>query len=198
VLAVAVVLAAAWHLKGVDFGLANQVTLLRTGLACLAAGALLAGSDGSYVGWSVAGVVALALSLDAVDGWLARRLGLASPFGARFDLEIDALMILILSLLVWQSGRAGIWVLAIGGMRYAFVALAMIWRPARQPLPPRWRRKAVCALIGVLLLLAILPPTPPGLAAAAAALALASQAVSFGIDLRWLGRLRGTASVKAA
>jgi len=186
VLAVAVVLAAAWHLKGMDFGLANQVTLLRTGLACLVAGALLAGSDDAYVSWSVAGVAGLALSLDAVDGWLARRLGLASPFGARFDLEIDALMILILALLTWQSGRAGIWVLAIGGMRYAFVALALIWPPARRPLPPRWRRKAVCALIGVMLLIAILPPTPLWLAGAGAALALVSQLASFAVDLVWL------------
>ncbi len=189
VLAATVVLAAAWHLGGMNFGLANQVTLLRTGLACLVAGALLA-CDGAYVSWSVAGVVGLALSLDAVDGWLARRLGLASPFGARFDLEIDALMILILSLLVWLSGRAGIWALAIGGMRYGFVVLAMIWPPARQPLPPRWRRKAVCALIGVLLLIAILPPIPPWLAGAAAALALLSQLASFGSDLAWLAGLR--------
>jgi phosphatidylglycerophosphate synthase len=198
VVAATVVLAAAWHLKGMNFGLANQVTLLRTGLACLVAGALLAAADGAYVSWSVAGVVGLALSLDAVDGWLARRLGLASPFGARFDLEIDALLILILALLVWQSGRAGVWVLAIGGMRYGFVALGMIWPPGRRPLPPRWRRKAVCALIGILLLVAILPPTPLWLAGAAAALALLSQLASFAIDLAWLGGLRGTASAEPA
>ena len=36
-----------------------------------------------------AALVAAALSLDAVDGWLARRCGVASRFGARFDLEVD-------------------------------------------------------------------------------------------------------------
>jgi phosphatidylglycerophosphate synthase len=190
VLAAAVVLAAAWHLGGMNFGLANQVTLLRTGLACLVASALLVG-DGAHLSWSVAAVVGLALSLDAVDGWLARRLGLASAFGARFDLEIDALMILILALLVWLSGRAGIWALAIGAMRYVFVALAMIWPPARQPLPPSWRRKAVCALIGVLLLIAILPPVPAWLAGAATALALLSQLASFGSDVAWQAGSRG-------
>ena len=94
VLAVAVAIAAACHLKGSGFGLANQITLLRTGLVCLVGGALLGGAAASS--WSLAAVIAIALSLDAVDGWFARRLGLASRFGARFDLEVDALLILIL------------------------------------------------------------------------------------------------------
>jgi phosphatidylglycerophosphate synthase len=183
VLAAAVAITAAWHLNGRGFGLANQVTLLRTGLVCLVGGALL---GGARVSWSLAGVIGLALALDAVDGWLARRLGLSSRFGARFDLEIDAMMMLILSALVWQTGRADAWVLAIGGMRYAFVALGMIWPAARRPLPPSWRRKTVCAAIGVLLLICLLPPTPPWLAHGGAALALVGQLASFAIDLAWL------------
>jgi phosphatidylglycerophosphate synthase len=186
VLAMVVAIAAAWHLHGRGFGLANQVTLARTGLVCLAGGALLGGGAG--VSWSLAGVIGIALALDAVDGWFARRLGLASRFGARFDLEIDALMILILSVLIWQTGQAGLWVLAIGGMRYAFVALGMIWSAARRPLPPSFRRKTVCAVIGVLLLICLLPPTPPWLAHGVAALALISQLASFAIDLAWLRR----------
>src|SRR5687767_10530067 len=71
------------------FGLANQVTLLRSGLVCLVGGALLA--SGQALGWTLAGLIAVALALDAVDGWLARRLQLVSSFGARFDLEVDAL-----------------------------------------------------------------------------------------------------------
>ena len=185
VLAVAVAIAAAWHLNGRGFGIANQVTLLRTGLVCLVGGALL---GGARVSWSLAGVIGIALALDAVDGWFARRLGLASRFGARFDLEIDALMILILSVLVSQTGRAGLWVLAIGGMRYAFVALSRIWPAARRPLPPSLRRKTVCAVLGVLLLICLLPSTPPWLAHGAAALALISQLTSFAIDLAWLRR----------
>jgi len=186
VLAVAVAIAAAWHLGGRDFGLANQVTLLRTGLVCLVGSTLLAG--GAQPSWSLAAVIGIALALDAVDGWFARRLGLASRFGARFDLETDALMILILSLLLWRTGQAGLWVLAIGGMRYAFVALGMVWPAARRPLPPSLRRKTVCAVIGVLLLLCLLPATPPWLAGGLAALALLSQLASFAVDLVWLRR----------
>jgi phosphatidylglycerophosphate synthase len=186
VLAVVVVIAAAWHLGGRHFGLANQVTLLRTGLLCLVGSALLGG--GARLSWSLAAVTGLALALDAVDGWFARRFGLASRFGARFDLEIDALMLLILALLVWQTGRAGLWVLAIGGMSYAFVALGMLWPAGRRPLPPSLRRKTVCAVIGVLLLICLLPATPPWLAGGLAALALLSQVASFAVDLVWLRR----------
>jgi phosphatidylglycerophosphate synthase len=189
VLAMAVAIAAAWHLNGRGFGLANQITLARTGLVCLAGSALLGGVG---VSWSLAGVIALALALDAVDGWFARRLGLASRFGARFDLEIDALMILILSVLAWQTGRADAWVLAIGGMRYAFVMLGIIWPAARRPLPPSFRRKAVCAVLGALLLICLLPPTPVWLAHGVAALALTSQLASFAIDLAWLRRRAAT------
>jgi phosphatidylglycerophosphate synthase len=193
VLAAAVATAAAWHLKGRGFGLANHITLLRTGLICLIGGALLGGAS---LSWSLASVIALALSLDAVDGWLARRLGLVSRFGARFDLEIDALMMLVLSVVVWQTGRADIWVLTIGGMRYGFVGLGMIWPAARRPLPPSFRRKAVCAALGVLLLICLLPPIPPWLASGAAALALLSQVASFAIDLVWL-RWRAAAELPA-
>ena len=60
--------------------------------------------------------------LDGVDGWLARRHRIASAFGARFDMEIDALLILALSVLAWRHEKAGAWVVASGLLRYAFVA----------------------------------------------------------------------------
>ena len=94
-------------------------------------------------------LIAVALSLDAVDGWLARRLGLASRFGARFDLEIDALLLLILALLVWQADRVGAWVLVIGLLRYAFVAAGLARGPGcATPLPPSRRRQTVCVRAG--------------------------------------------------
>ena len=48
--------------------------------------------------------------------WMAGAPGRDRPssFGARFDMETDAAFILILSVLVWQHGKAGAWVL---GMR---------------------------------------------------------------------------------
>ena len=118
------------------FGIANQVTLLRAGLVCLAGGALLAGGPTASPGWSLAALVATALSLDAVDGLFARRLGLASRFGARFDLEVDAFLILVLALLVWQAGKVGPWVLAIGLLRYFFVLAGWLLPWLRQAAAP--------------------------------------------------------------
>src|ERR1700722_14469309 len=67
-------------------------------------------------------IATVALVLDGVDGWLARRCGEASEFGARFDMETDALLILGIATLAWHFDKAGPWILAAGWMRYMFVA----------------------------------------------------------------------------
>lgn len=174
------------------FGVANQVTLLRAGLVCLAGSALMPGGASSISGWSLVGLVAAALSLDAVDGWLARRLRVASGFGARFDLEIDALLILILALLVWRTGAVGPWVLAIGLMRYVFVVASWLFPTLRQPLPPSWRRQAVCVQQGITLLMCLLPSIGSLLANVSAGLALLALLASFAADLIYLVRVSGT------
>ena len=170
------------------FGIANQVTLLRAGMVCLAGGALLAGGPTASPGWSLAALVATALSLDAVDGLLARRLGLASRFGARFDLEVDALLILVLALLVWQAGKVGPWVLAIGLLRYLFVLAGWLLPWLRRPLPPSRRRQAVCVQQGVTLVLCLLPPVGTLLASLLAGLALAALLASFAADIIYMAR----------
>ena len=180
------------------FGIANQVTLLRAGLVCLASGALLAGGSSSASEWSLVVLVAAALSLDAADGWLARRLRLASGFGARFDLEIDAWLILVLALLVWQSGRVGPWVVAIGLLRYVFV-LASWYLPAlRGLLPPSRRRQVVCVQQSVTLLVCLLPPVGNLFANVAAGLALLALLASFASDIIYLVRIRRSPTVIGA
>jgi phosphatidylglycerophosphate synthase len=170
------------------FGLANQVTLLRAGLVCLVGGALLASGHAPSMSWSLAALIAAALGLDAVDGWLARRLRLVSAFGARFDVEVDALLLLILALLVWQAQQVAAWVLAIGLLRYGFVLAGRLLPWLNAPLPPSRRRKAICAQQGITLLVCLLPPATPALASAAAAVALATLVASFALDVSWLTR----------
>jgi phosphatidylglycerophosphate synthase len=170
------------------FGLANQVTLLRSGLICLVGGVLLASGHTPSMGWSLPGLIAVALALDALDGWLARRLRLVSAFGARFDVEVDALLLLILALLVWQADRVGAWVLAIGLLRYGFAAAGFLYPWLRQPLAPSFRRKAVCVLQGLTLLFCLLPPVAVPVASVAAAFALVALVLSFATDVRWLAR----------
>ncbi|GAA3292867.1 hypothetical protein GCM10020295_13250 [Streptomyces cinereospinus] len=134
------------------FGPANRVTL---GRATLAGGvtALVADSfAGSPPVAPLVGLTAVALVLDGVDGRVARRTGTSSAFGARFDMEVDAFLILVLS--VYVSMELGPWVLLIGGMRYAFVAAARFLPWLDAPLPPSTARKAVAAVQGVFLLVA--------------------------------------------
>jgi phosphatidylglycerophosphate synthase len=188
VLGVVVALAASARLGRGPFGLANQVTLLRAGLVCLVGGALLASGEGPSVSWSLAGLIAAALALDGLDGWLARRLRLISAFGARFDVEVDALLLLILAILVWQADRVGAWVLAIGLLRYAFVLAGVLLPWLRASLPPSRRRKVICLQQGITLLLCLLPPIPPAIASVAAAFALICLILSFVVDVVRLAR----------
>ncbi|PZF94244.1 CDP-alcohol phosphatidyltransferase family protein, partial [Micromonospora deserti] len=133
-------------------------------------------------------LTAVALALDAVDGWVARRTGTVSALGARFDMEVDAFLILVLSLHV--APLVGGWVFAIGAMRYAFVAAGWALPWLRRPLPARYWRKVVAAAQGVLLLVAAGGVLPPRWAAVVAAVALALLVESFGRDVRWLWRHR--------
>jgi phosphatidylglycerophosphate synthase len=134
------------------------------------------------------GLSALALSLDAVDGWVARRTGTVTPLGARFDMEVDAFLILVLSVFVYRT--FGPWVLAIGLARYVYVAAGWLWPWLREVPPERHWRKTVAAIQGVVLTTAAahLLPTPVVVIALVVALALLAE--SFGRDVWWLRQRR--------
>lgn len=181
---------AALHLGNRAFGAANLVTSLRGALAALLGGLLLA-RPGAAVAWFAVAVTVPSLVLDGVDGALARRRGLASPFGARFDMEIDALTILILSALAWRFDRAGAWVLLSGLARYVFVAAAMLWPWLGRPLPPSRRRQAACVVQAATLVACVAPVVPAAAAAGIAALGLAGLIASFSLDVVGLWRASG-------
>jgi phosphatidylglycerophosphate synthase len=63
----------------------------------------------------------LPIGLDAVDGFLARRFQQSSEFGQYFDMEADAFYVLLLTILLYQSGKVGTWVLVPGILRYVYV-----------------------------------------------------------------------------
>ncbi len=172
------------------FGAANRITTARAAMACFILATVGAAPDPALQ-WLVAALGGLAIVLDGVDGWLARRSSLASAFGARFDMEIDALTILVLSLALASQGAVGAWIVASGLLRYGFVAASWLWPALAAPLPPGdWRR--VCAVVqGATLAVAMIPILPGPLAAAIAAAGLATAVGSFGIDILWLVRNRG-------
>ena len=133
--------------------------------------------------------------LDGVDGRVARRTGTETAFGARFDMELDAALIMVLSVLVWASGKVAVWVLLIGLMRYLFVAAALVWPVLGRELPDSLRRKVVCVLQGIVLLVAMGPIVSPGLATVVVGTGLAALTYSFTVDLVWLVRRDGRRAV---
>lgn len=159
----------------------NAVTGLRLALVLVVASSV--GSGMSAALWSVA---LIALALDGVDGWLARKLGQNSAFGARFDMETDALFLLILSFHVWWSSLLGLWVLLIGAMRYLFVAAGRLWPALQGELRPSLARKTTCVLQVASLLFASFPGMPTTLSGPVLAAALLVLGWSFARDVWWL------------
>ncbi len=169
-------------LRGHRLGPADHVTLARASLVGSVT-ALVADTAGGPLLITLASA---ALALDAVDGRIARRTGTASPFGARFDMEVDAFLILVLSVLVALS--LGLWVLAIGAMRYAFAVAGRALPWLNSPLPPSMARKTVAALQGIALTVTAAGVLPRAAGTAVTGLALAALTWSFARDVVWLHR----------
>lgn len=165
-------------------GPADRVTLARATLVgCVAS--LSLDSFHRHVPVEVMVTLAIvALGLDAIDGQVARRTGTASALGARFDMEVDASLHLVLSVYIMRP--IGGWVLTIGMMRYVFVVATWILPWLRGSVPPRYWRKVVAATQGVVLVVAVADVLPRPVTAAALAASLALLIESFGRDVLWL------------
>ena len=171
-------------------GAADLITLSRGVIACALAGlATEAVLHRPVTAWFVP-VTVVALLLDAVDGWVARRTGTSSAFGGRFDGEVDAFLILVLSVQV--AANFGAWVLTAGLMRYVFGVAGWVAPWMRERLPYRYWRKVVTAAQGVVLTAAAADVLPRGVSSAGLVLGLALLSESFGRDVAWLLHERAT------
>jgi len=160
-----------WTPRG-GFGVANAITLLRLGLEAIMI-SLLGRAPGPLLG----ALVALTLGLDAVDGWLARRQRISSEFGAHFDMEVDAFLVLATSVLLWLSGRCGAWVLVAGALRYGYVLCCAWWPPRGGSMPRTLLGRSAFAAVVVGHALAFTSSGP--LATLCAALGTALVTLSF-------------------
>ncbi len=140
---------------------------------------------------AVAVLVSLAfavIALDAVDGHVARRTGTTSELGARFDMEVDAFLVLVMS--VYAAPKFGPWVLAIGLARYVFVAAGWFLAWLRGSAPPRHWNKVVAVVQGLALAVAAADVLPRAFMAVLLGAALVLLAESFGRESWWLWRNR--------
>lgn len=156
------------------FSAANIVTLLRLGLLVALATLRLGGPTGAFL-------VAVILGLDGLDGWLARKYSAATKLGARFDMETDALLVLVCGFMIFLSGHLAPWVLMLGLMRYGYVLLMATG--AFQEAPPSPIGRAVFTVVTLSLVASLWPLEPVHRPLALVATLL--LAYSFARSVRW-------------
>ena len=173
------------------FGACNLVTLTRAaGIAVLAGLVPVATSE---MGWVLAAMATALLALDGVDGWLARRSGLQSAFGARFDVESDVVFALVTACLAIAMGHVGAWFLLLGMLRPLYLGAARIWPALTTPLPEAIRRKRIAGAQMAAQVVLLAPVAAPHLGNSLGAAVLIVTLLSFAVDIRWQIRQRGAA-----
>ena len=123
-------------------GYANWVTIFRLALLCL-----LGFSYKQFDHFTLALLAVFILSLDGLDGLIARRMSMGSAFGGRLDGETDAFFVLLMATIVYDLEMVGYWILWPGLLRYAFVTSCyLLWKRAL-PEPVSYFRKTIAVII---------------------------------------------------
>jgi phosphatidylglycerophosphate synthase len=135
----------------------------------------------------------VALLLDGVDGRVARHTRTVSAFGARFDVEVDSFLVLVLC--VYVSRELGPWVVAIGSVSYVLQVgrRALPW--LRRQAPPRYWCKVVAAVQGVVLTTAVAGVLPGDVTVSALGVVAVLLGESFGREVWWLWRSHRAATM---
>lgn len=156
-----------------------------------------AGSPNDTLRWWALGVFVLAAASDGVDGWVARRFGQISKFGAFIDPIADKTLLLTgvitLSLVDWGSPgwRLPIWFAVIVVLRDCIILggiRVLHWRGRRVRIAPHWSGKwttaaQMFALAWVMLRLTELPPLWPCVVAGAFTAWSAVEYVRQGLEI---------------
>lgn len=173
---------------------ADRVTVARAalGAVCAVAVALTLFGFLPSRSWLLVLLLVPTFALDAADGAVARRTGTVTARGARWDVEVDAAVLLVASLAVVPYAP---WALLIGLARYLYWVGGRL-RPALQTaLPVSQRRRVIGGLQGVAMVVALAPIVPIWLAQLVTGVALALLVFSFGRDIRSQRHLRLAAAV---
>lgn len=179
------------HHPYAEFGIANALTLTRLMITALLGGFMFEVAVHGlrpvpWIAWAFCAMAVGAIIIDGLDGHSARRQNLASDFGGRFDMEVDALQILFLCVIAVALGKAGAWILIGGALRYAYEIAAVFWSALKRPLPPSFRRKLISVIMGGTLAALLAPALAPPFSTVVAGLALLLLIYSFAVDVIWL------------
>lgn len=156
-------------------GSANHATLLR-GLLLAALTGFLFSPRPSGLAWLPGLLYTLAVAIDNLDGYLARRTHRSTRLGEMLDMSFDGLGVLVAALLAIQYRQLPLWYLSAALARYIFLALLWVLRRLGRPtydLPPSVSRRGFAGLQMGFLAVMLWPIfTPPGTFTAAVWFAL--------------------------
>jgi CDP-diacylglycerol--glycerol-3-phosphate 3-phosphatidyltransferase len=144
-------------------GGANAVTLLRGALFAWVAGFVVVPPTGTLM-WVPAALYGAGVSLDAVDGALARATGRVTPLGETLDVEVDSLGFVVAPLVGVLAGHLPAPYLAVSVAHYAFLGGRRLRELRGLPtfdLPDRPERRVLAAVQMAFIAAALAPATPP-------------------------------------
>jgi CDP-diacylglycerol--glycerol-3-phosphate 3-phosphatidyltransferase len=160
-----------------SLGLPNLVTLSRGGLVAALAG-FGALTPRPAIAWLPALLYGVGVTLDLLDGFLARRTERTTVLGAKLDMAIDTTGFLVAPLVGVLWGQLPAWYLSLSAARYLFKLGCAIRRRRGKPvfaLPPsRVRRPLAGVQMGVITL-ALMPIVPLATIRPLAAVVLAAS-----------------------
>ncbi len=130
----------------------------------------------------------IALILDGVDGFIARKYKESDSFGISFDQEADNLMLLILSLSVYLNKNIGIIIFLIPMYRYIFISSMYRFLWLKRELPKSFIRKFVCIFTSILLIMSHISYLDEYIMINIVFFALFIITFSFAKDIIWLYR----------
>jgi CDP-diacylglycerol--glycerol-3-phosphate 3-phosphatidyltransferase len=164
-------------------GLANVITVFRGGLYAVVAGFVLV--PAGTLAWVPAACYGVGVTLDFVDGTVARTVGKETDLGARLDMAFDTFGFVVAPLVAVTWDLLPVWYLAISAARYVFVG-SLRWRRFRgrhvYPLPDSDLGKYLAGVQMAFITVALVPATPTDLVFAVAPFVLAPSLAVFGRD----------------
>jgi phosphatidylglycerophosphate synthase len=102
----------------------------------------------------------IAICMDGVDGYLARRFGQTSEAGEKFDMEIDAFLVLTLSWIHVDLQHLTWYILIPGGLKYVY-EISLFWLPRRcKEILPKIVRSTIAVSFFLSLLIPFLTAAP--------------------------------------
>ena len=170
---------------GYLFGLANAVTELRSGLYSIVVGLAVA-TPTAAVAWLPGLCYGFGITLDKLDGTIARTVGRETALGERLDMTVDTAGFVAAPVVAVLWGLLPWWYLSLSAARYVFLGVRWLRRARGLPVFDRPDSDLGKYLAGVqmaFLTAVLLPAVPTDLGWRLAPVVLGPSLAVFGRDI---------------